>query len=96
MKLTDKEALKVLAKAVKDYCFQSVEIRYCKFCNRVVSKAEHNHDTDCPVLLAEEVLKEKECSSCKGTGKIFQPYISATSITTHYMCPKCNGTEVKE
>ena len=54
MKLTDKESLKILAEAIKDNCFQPVGIRYCRFCNRIVSKVNNNHDSDCPVLLADE------------------------------------------
>ena len=61
MKLTDKEALKVLAEAVRDsfYVYDPDGSDYCSHCNITLSWHEERiHKEDCPVLLAEEILNE--------------------------------------
>ena len=91
MKLSKDEIIRKLAEAIKDNCFQPVGIRYCRFCNRIVSKVNNNHDSDCPVLLAEEVLKEiSTCEYCNGTGweDMSEPY--------SFYCKKCDGTGINK
>ena len=92
MKLTDKESLKILAEAIKDNCFQPVGIRYCRFCNRIVSKVNNNHDENCPALLAEEVLNR--CPTCNGL-KMIECH-AGNGVFINTTCEQCNGTGVKK
>ena len=95
MKLTDKEALKVLAEAIKEsqtttnpedadrctFCYKEHSIKYNKY----------PHESDCPALLAEEVLKEiSTCEYCNGTGweDMSEPY--------SFYCKKCDGTGINK
>jgi hypothetical protein len=59
MKLTDKEALKVLAEAIIDFYYESNPngADYCRFCDMNTAKTVAIiHHKDCPVLFAEEIL----------------------------------------
>lgn len=52
IKLTDKEVLKVLAEAIVD---NYVDNHFCLYCN---SNLNLQHESDCPVVLAKEILNE--------------------------------------
>lgn len=76
MKLSDKEANKIMAYAIIKSQQQS-ESSHCMFCNGF---EKHNqHTFDCPVLLAEEVLKDIEnCTAC--------PHLSENGIMCGNEC----------
>lgn len=67
--MNDKEKLKILAEAIDktDCYFTDANGRdFCLFCKCSLNTL---HDINCPVLLAEEILKEEnKCSNCNGTG----------------------------
>ena len=60
--LRDKEALKVLAEAVKDNYYESDPDGpdFCRYCDGNLSRRNVAtvHKEDCPVLLAEEILND--------------------------------------
>jgi len=96
MKLTDKEALKVLAEAIKEsqtttnpedadrctFCYKEHSIKYNKY----------PHESDCPALLAEEVLNR--CPTCNGLKMIACHAGNGVFINT--TCEQCNGTGLKK
>jgi len=63
LELSDKEALKVLAEAVKDNYYENNNndadrCRYCDCILHVHDWLNIKHKDDCPYLLAEEILND--------------------------------------
>ena len=92
MKLSKDEIIKKLAETVLDYRLvcgdESGECFVCEV-------KEGRHKDNCPVLLAEEVLKEKEvCPMCNGKG--WDLGINMARDNRDIECLYCNGTGVKK
>lgn len=87
--MNDKEKLKILAEAIdkSDCYFTDASGRdFCLFCKCSLNTV---HDLNCPVLLAEEILKEEnKCSNYNGTGNE-----NKEDGTDNYCtCNHCGGT----
>ena len=94
MKLSDKEALKILAEAIvssHEKYFDGTRY-YCVFCDEEKEEII-KHKSDCPVLLAEEVLKK--CPNCMGRGYGYS-YNSTITNCVGVMCEYSNGTGVNK
>jgi hypothetical protein len=72
MKLSKDELIKKLAEAIVDVqtIVNPEDADRCTFCYKEhsINYNKYPHESDCIVLLAEEVLKEDiQCSKCNGT-----------------------------
>ena len=94
MKLSKDEIVKKLAQTVLDYRLVcGDESGECFICEELAG----THKEDCPVLLAEEVLKDLEvpkCESCGGSGVVDIQYRDNWERTVR--CYACNGIGVKK
>ena len=88
MKLSKDEIIKKLAEAIIDVqtTVNPEDADRCTFCYKEhsINYNKYPHELDCPVLLAEEVLKEtKLCSCCNGVDY---------HLPNGLNCPVCNGS----
>lgn len=97
--MNDKEIIKKLAEGIKD-TYISHHSECCIHCNIydddgtfIRDNFGFYHNLDCPVLLAEEILKEEnKCSNCNGTGNE-----NKEDGTDNYCtCNHCGGQETIE
>jgi hypothetical protein len=101
MKLSKDEIIKKLAEGIKN-TYISHHSECCIHCNIyddndsfIRDDFGFYHRSDCPVLLAEKVLKEIKCEYCFGEGFRIDG-IDLDDMEADPTCAYCNGTGVKK